>query len=177
MQTDALIRTWLLEVLADGPATALEVARAVWSRHEDEIRDVGDLLFTWQLDLRRCAEALISGGDLAVLASGKWAAPDGSTPPTRRTWAEAEIAVAVERYLDALVDEHAGKAVHQRRLVSDLVGLTSHGEDRVHQLLCNITTVVGEHDIAPLTGFPPRSNVPVGVRPAVAQALERLRTH
>jgi len=32
--------------------TIVEISRAVWDRHEDDLRESGDLFYTWQYDLR-----------------------------------------------------------------------------------------------------------------------------
>ncbi len=52
-----------LEVLG-GRGTVLDVSKAIWSRHEDDLRASGDLFFTWQYDLRWAAQKLRNTGVL-----------------------------------------------------------------------------------------------------------------
>ena len=49
--------------------TIVEISRAVWDRHEDDLRESGDLFYTWQYDLRwaslklRKADVLLPASD------------------------------------------------------------------------------------------------------------------
>jgi hypothetical protein len=54
----------------DGSGTVVEVARQVWRDHETELRDSGDLFFTWQYDLRWAAQHLRDEGQLAPTSRG-----------------------------------------------------------------------------------------------------------
>ena len=47
-----------------GSASIVEVAEELWSTHEDELRESGRLLFTWQYDMRWCALVLRKRGFL-----------------------------------------------------------------------------------------------------------------
>ena len=48
------LQQWVIEALEaqGGTATIVEVARHLWSHHEAELRNSGDLFYTWQYDMR-----------------------------------------------------------------------------------------------------------------------------
>jgi hypothetical protein len=58
------LRTWIVEVLEarDGRATLLDVGREIWAKHENELRQAGDLFYTWQYDMRWAATDLRQRG-------------------------------------------------------------------------------------------------------------------
>lgn len=49
----------------------LEVAKAIWNKHEGELRSSGDLFGTWQHDMRWAADRLRKAGRL-TLSERKW---------------------------------------------------------------------------------------------------------
>lgn len=53
-----------------GSGSVLDVAKIVWRRHEPELRDSGDLFYTWQYDLRWAATALRKDGKLGESTRG-----------------------------------------------------------------------------------------------------------
>ena len=57
---------WVQEaVLAIGKnATRVQVAKHIWSNHVTELRESGDLFFTWQYDMRWAAERLRRSGEI-----------------------------------------------------------------------------------------------------------------
>jgi hypothetical protein len=57
---------WVVEALTElgGTGSILQVSRAVWRRHEDDLRDSGDLFYTWQYDLRWAGQKLRDSGRL-----------------------------------------------------------------------------------------------------------------
>ncbi|WP_110851296.1 hypothetical protein [Georgenia satyanarayanai] len=57
---------WVVEALEQlgGTAGVLEVSRQVWHNHEDQLRESGDLFYTWQYDLRWAATNLRKAGRL-----------------------------------------------------------------------------------------------------------------
>lgn len=177
MTTDPRLTSWITEALRQqgSRASGLAIARWVWSTHESALRDSGDLLYTWQLDLQACAEAMLTQGALALDANGDWSLADGAVAPRRRGWTEPEIAQAVQGYLALLIAEGGGAPARRTQVVADLVAATGRSTEQVEAMLCNISAVVQEHDLAPLAHYRPRSNVPVGVRPAVAAALATIR--
>lgn len=172
--TTTTVRTWLVEALAErGPSTSLDVARTVWLRHESDLRSAGDLLYTWQLDLHAAAEAMAGEGSLVVDAEGRWLLAGTPAPARGRgPWSDDEIAVSVAAYLALLRAEHAGRPLHRQGVIADVLARTGRTSSQLDAMMANISAVVQEQGYAPLATFPPRSNVPRGVRPAVTAALE-----
>lgn len=174
--TAPLLSSWIIEALAGAGRTAspLQVAKDVWARREQELRSAGDLLFTWQLDLRATAEGMVADGTILVEESGDWRlSPEVSAPAAlRRTWSEDEVAVAVDGYVSMLNAEQEGLPMRRAQVMAEILANTSRSSDQVDAMMSNISAVVQEHGITPLTVFRPRSNVPAGVRPTVAAALE-----
>ena len=71
------LQTWVVEALAGlgGSGSVVDVSRAVWQRHEGDLRTAGDLFFTWQYDLRWAANVLRARGKLrpaTVSPRGVW---------------------------------------------------------------------------------------------------------
>lgn len=71
------LETWIVQALRDQgrEMSVVDVARHVWEHHEVELRDSGDLFFTWQYDLRWAAQNLRNDGVLASKEgrrSGGW---------------------------------------------------------------------------------------------------------
>jgi hypothetical protein len=58
------LQAWVLEAVhgLGGSAKPLEVAQYIWMHHESELRDSGDLFFTWQYDMRWEAQKLRNSG-------------------------------------------------------------------------------------------------------------------
>lgn len=58
-----------------GSATLVEVARHIWDHYENALKESGDLLYTWQYDMRWAANILRHSGDLVPAESsprGVW---------------------------------------------------------------------------------------------------------
>lgn len=177
---DVALRSWIVEALAvSGAATpALEVARHVWTHHESDLRAAGDLLLTWQVDLRRVAATMEQVGALAVDGDAWTLTPAGTRPPVAagpRPWEGTEIAVVVEGYLSLLVAEHEGRVLRRADVLADVVARTGRSGPELERILSNVAHVLQERGIEPLGHWRPRSNVPAGVRPAVDAALAALR--
>ena len=64
---DDLMR-WVLDALREhgGEAKIVDIAKHLWSRHEDDLRAAGDLFYTWQYDMRWAAKKLRDTGELAA---------------------------------------------------------------------------------------------------------------
>lgn len=64
MATKYDLQPWITEALIalGGSGTVVEVAREIWQRHEPELRESGDLFYTWQYDMRWAAQALRDTG-------------------------------------------------------------------------------------------------------------------
>lgn len=78
MATNDDLQRWIVDILRDAGSemSVLEVSRAVWERHEAELRESGDLFFTWQYNLRWAAQKLRNQGVLKLQdgrRNGGWA--------------------------------------------------------------------------------------------------------
>lgn len=67
MATKHDLRRWVVESLADlgGSGSVVEVSKAIWAVHEAELRESGDLYYTWQYDVRWAAQTLRNEDKLA----------------------------------------------------------------------------------------------------------------
>lgn len=68
---------WVREALVDlgGKATLTNVARKMWELHEHDLRNSGDLFYTWQYDMRWSANKLRRTGVMRATetsAYGVW---------------------------------------------------------------------------------------------------------
>lgn len=77
MATKQDLDEWILDAIgsAGGAAQPIDVARHVWAEHESDLRDSGDLFYTWQYDLRWAAQRLRDAGHLKPKAGqrrGTW---------------------------------------------------------------------------------------------------------
>lgn len=69
---------WVVEALNElgGEAQQIDVAKVVWRRHEQHLRESGDMFYTWQYDLRWAATRLRKSGRLELNRAGKpWRLP------------------------------------------------------------------------------------------------------
>ena len=62
------LKPWIVNALraSGGRASVVEVCKHVWRNHEAELRQGGDLFFTWQYDIRWAATKLRHEGVLAA---------------------------------------------------------------------------------------------------------------
>jgi hypothetical protein len=53
MATKYDLQQWVEDALRSlgGSGTVVDVAREIWNEHEEELRDSGDLFYTWQYDM------------------------------------------------------------------------------------------------------------------------------
>ena len=60
------MKKWIIECLQErgGSAWPREVSKYVWDSYEAELRDSGDMLYTWQYDIRWAAQQLRNEGTL-----------------------------------------------------------------------------------------------------------------
>lgn len=93
MATKMDLARWLLEALhaTGGSAHHVRVAEVIWTEHEDELRDSGDLFYTWQYDLRWAAQALRDAGSLQAVegrGDGVWRIrePNGTDLSRTSSW-------------------------------------------------------------------------------------------
>ena len=54
MKENESMKKWIIECLQErgGSAWPREVSKYVWDSYEAELRDFGDMLYTWQYDIR-----------------------------------------------------------------------------------------------------------------------------
>ncbi len=73
MVTKETLKAWVVEALSElgGEARQIEVAKVVWRRHENELRQSGDIFYRWQYDMRWAATELRKEGRLADNARGE----------------------------------------------------------------------------------------------------------
>lgn len=179
MTSAQLLSSWLLEGLAavGGSATPLDVSKQVWARHRGELESAGDLFYVWQIELRATAEALQAAGALRIDDTGSWVllTDAGSTPPAKHAsrWDADEIAVAVEAYASMLRDSAAGRPLKRSEASAHVRDTTGRTATAVDAMFANISAVVQELGLDYLPAYPPRSNIPAGVRQAVRANLGR----
>jgi len=53
-----------------GSAPIIGVAKELWRQNEADLKDSGDLFFTWQYDMRWAAQELQKDGQLAIDKNG-----------------------------------------------------------------------------------------------------------
>ena len=60
MATKNALTRWIIEALQsyEGSASLIQVCEFVWRKSESQLRDSGDLYFTWQYDIRWAAHSL-----------------------------------------------------------------------------------------------------------------------
>ena len=70
MANKVVLREWIVEALSllGGSGSVLDVSRAIWRIHEEDLRESGDLFFTWQYDIRWAAQELRGEGVLSPVS-------------------------------------------------------------------------------------------------------------
>jgi hypothetical protein len=73
MATKSDLVDWVYDALksSGGEASVVEVAKHIWSNHESELRQSGDLFFTWQYDMRWAAQHLRDTGKCIPASTAK----------------------------------------------------------------------------------------------------------
>lgn len=68
------LKLWILEALAalGGHAHWVAVARHIWATHEADLRESGDLFYTWQYQLGWAAQVLRDEGRIDKPGRGNW---------------------------------------------------------------------------------------------------------
>jgi hypothetical protein len=71
MATKHDLQDWVSDALRDsgGRARLVEVAKFIWSDHEAQLKVSGDLLYTWQYDMRWAANVLRRQGIMKPVAN------------------------------------------------------------------------------------------------------------
>ncbi len=64
MATRQDLADWLTDALRDheGQASIIDVCKHVWRKHEQDLKNSGDLFYTWQYDIRWAAMRLRKAG-------------------------------------------------------------------------------------------------------------------
>jgi hypothetical protein len=64
--TKSHLQRWIIEALVakNGSASPLEICKYVWANHEEDLRNSGDMFYTWQYDIRWEATNLREKGKL-----------------------------------------------------------------------------------------------------------------
>ena len=77
MATKTDLMTWVIEALEGlgGSGTVVEVSRVVWREHELDLRQSGDLYYTWQYDIRWAAQKLRNNGVLKPILARRAGVP------------------------------------------------------------------------------------------------------
>jgi hypothetical protein len=66
MITRDVLQDWVVEALQSlgGKGSVLNVSKYIWREHEKDLRNSGDLFYTWQYDVRWAAQKLRNAGKL-----------------------------------------------------------------------------------------------------------------
>jgi hypothetical protein len=66
MATKKELKIWAVEALQKngGSLRLIDMCKYVWENHEEELKDSGDLFYTWQYDIRWAATTLREEGIL-----------------------------------------------------------------------------------------------------------------
>jgi two-component SAPR family response regulator len=74
MATKADLEHWVLEGVkaSGGEASIVQVAEHIWKNYRSELENSGQLLYTWQYDMRWAAQNLRAAKKL-TFAGRKWA--------------------------------------------------------------------------------------------------------
>lgn len=131
---------------------------------------VAELLDRWQTEVRATAATMATAGQL-VVDGDAWSLPAGSPASRPGRWTEDEITVAVGSYVLMLRADHEGRPTNRREAVAAVIDRTGRSLASVDAIFANISAVVQELGYEYLAAYPPKSNVPPGVRPAVGLAL------
>lgn len=73
MATRETLKKWVLKAVGshDGEASIVEVCKYIWNKYEDELRDSGDLFYTWGYDVRWAAQKLRDQGKMGYRKKGR----------------------------------------------------------------------------------------------------------
>jgi hypothetical protein len=66
------LKVWVSEALVVlGPSTVPQIAKHIWDNHEIELRQSGDLFYTWQYAMRWAGQILQQDGKLTKKGLGR----------------------------------------------------------------------------------------------------------
>ena len=71
------LQDWVVEALKSigGTGTIVEVAKHIWDNHNSDLKESGDLFYTWQYDMRWAATKLRNSNKILpaeVSQKGEW---------------------------------------------------------------------------------------------------------
>ena len=74
------MEAWVIEAVhsCGGEAMIVPATRALWMKHEADLKDSGDHFFTWQYEMRWAADRLRKAGKLKLRKAGSrsvWVLP------------------------------------------------------------------------------------------------------
>lgn len=75
MATRDDLKDWILDALEEmqGRGTIVDVSRAIWLAHREDLDLSGDLFYTWQYDIRWAASDLKKAGRLTSVRTPRGA--------------------------------------------------------------------------------------------------------
>ena len=159
------LQQWVVEALHElgGSGHQIDVAKILWRRHEPDLRESGDLFYTWQYDMRWAATRLRKAGILEENASGRpWRLC--TSDEHSRPWSPRENQLAVECYVRMYRRMERGEQTLRGKELKSLARELGRSEASISMRLSNISTVVEKHGVAPLRGFKALPNVGSRVR-------------
>lgn len=73
MANKDVLQQWVKDAVSahGGSASVVQTARHIWQTHEMDLRQSGDLFFTWQYDMRWAAQKLRDSGWLVPAVRGQ----------------------------------------------------------------------------------------------------------
>jgi hypothetical protein len=68
-----MFKEWVVEALKElgGTGSILEISKYVWRHHEEDLREAGDVFYTWQYDIRWAGQQLRDAGVLRAVHGGR----------------------------------------------------------------------------------------------------------
>jgi len=72
MITKTILGQLIIEALESnsGSASIVKICQYIWQNYESDLRDYGDLFYTWQYDLRWASQRLCKEGIIEKLPQG-----------------------------------------------------------------------------------------------------------
>lgn len=69
MVTREVMADWVIEALNNlgGTGWPKEICKYIWDKHKEELEHSGDMLYTWQYDVRWAAQCLRNNGKLKAV--------------------------------------------------------------------------------------------------------------